>query len=162
MRKGLFNFITIAKGAHYFACMLVRITNDDFIRKDGGGWGDERRRMDVNTRGARVGSRDGLVQVDRWWSGRLCCSLSEVGKFFRCLIRCRLLSLFGRTVRYFGFSRHRVILIIRNILQINTRFVFVRLKYTRLGCVSSDLTQEPLKFCSYAQDPQNLWFSRKK
>ena len=37
VRKGLFNFIIIAKGAHYFVYTLVRITDDDVIRKDGGG-----------------------------------------------------------------------------------------------------------------------------
>ena len=37
MRKGLFNFIIIAKGAHYFVYPLVRITDNDVIRKDGGG-----------------------------------------------------------------------------------------------------------------------------
>ena len=104
MRKGLFNFIIIAKGAHYFVYTLVRISNDDFIRKDGGGWGNERRGVDVNKGGACGGSRDSVVWVDGWWSGRLCCSLSVVGRFFRRLIRCRLLSLFGRIVHYFGCS----------------------------------------------------------
>ena len=41
MRKGLFNFIIAAKGAHYFVHALVKITDDDVIRKDGGRRGDE-------------------------------------------------------------------------------------------------------------------------
>ena len=50
IRKGLFNFIIIVKGAHYFVYTLVRITDDDVIRKDGRGRGDER--VDVNKGGA--------------------------------------------------------------------------------------------------------------
>ena len=53
MRKGLFNFIKIAKGAHDFVYMSVRITND-VIRKGGGGQGDESKRVGENSGGARV------------------------------------------------------------------------------------------------------------
>ena len=100
---------------HIILSMFVRITDDDVIRKDGGGQEDVRRRVDVNRGGARVGSIDGVVRADGRWSGQLCCSLSVVRRFFKCLIQCKLLSLFGRTVRYFGCSRHKEILIISNI-----------------------------------------------
>ena len=50
----LHNFITAAKGVHYFVYASVKITNDDVIRKDGGGgqemrWedGDEKRSVHV-------------------------------------------------------------------------------------------------------------------
>ena len=84
MRKGLFNFIIIAKGAYYFANTLVRITDDDVIRKDGGGWRDGRRRVDVNKGSARALSASGR------WSGRQCCSLSVAVRFVRRLITCRI------------------------------------------------------------------------
>ena len=114
MRKYLFNFIIIAKGAHYFVYTFVRITDDDVIRKDGGRQEDVRW-VDVNKGGAHVGSRNGVVRVDGQWSGQLCCSLSVVRRFSRCLIQCKLLSLFGRIVRYFGCSQHKEILIISSI-----------------------------------------------
>ena len=64
MRKGLFNFIVIAKGAHYFVYTLARITDDDVIRKDGCGRGYGRMKVNVNKGGARVFSRDGGARVD--------------------------------------------------------------------------------------------------
>ena len=50
--------------------------------------------MDVNKGGACVCSRDGILRVDGRWSSRLCRSLSVVGRFYRCLIRCRLLRVY--------------------------------------------------------------------
>ena len=41
MRKGLFNFITVAKSMHYFVYESVEVIDDDIIRKDGGRRGDE-------------------------------------------------------------------------------------------------------------------------
>ena len=90
----------IVKGAHYFVYTLVRITDNDVIRKDGGRRGDGRKRVDVSKGGACVWRRGGVVRSDEWWSGRWCCSLFVVGRFYRCLIRCRLFCLFGQIVYF--------------------------------------------------------------
>ena len=89
MRKGLFDCITIAEGAHHFVYILVRITGGYVIRN-------------MAPDGEESGGEAGFVVVSRW-------------KYFRRLILCRFECLFVPIVHYFGWSQHREILLIRSV-----------------------------------------------